>query len=58
MAGKTSSFFPFGGGPSICPGRVFAKQEILMTIAALVTRFEIDMIDWGASRRIQVRPAA
>ncbi|OQD61338.1 hypothetical protein PENPOL_c017G07004 [Penicillium polonicum] len=46
MAGRTSSFFPFGGGPSICPGRVFAKQEILMTIAALVTRFEIEMIDW------------
>ncbi|RAH41200.1 cytochrome P450 [Aspergillus brunneoviolaceus CBS 621.78] len=46
MTGKTSSFFPFGGGPSICPGRVFAKQEILMTIAALVTRFEIELIDW------------
>ncbi|CAG8895705.1 unnamed protein product [Penicillium egyptiacum] len=38
--------FSTGGGPSICPGRVFAKQEILMTIAALVTRFEIEMIDW------------
>ncbi|KAL4971840.1 cytochrome P450 [Aspergillus desertorum] len=46
MAGRTTSFFPFGGGPSICPGRVFAKQEILMTIAALVTRFEIELIDW------------
>ncbi|KAL3471727.1 cytochrome P450 [Aspergillus californicus] len=46
MAGRTSSFFPFGGGPSICPGRVFAKQEILMTIAALVTRFEIELVDW------------
>ncbi|KAL4914781.1 cytochrome P450 [Aspergillus aurantiobrunneus] len=46
MAGRTPSFFPFGGGPSICPGRVFAKQEILMTIAALVTRFEIELVEW------------
>jgi len=35
-----------GGGPSICPGRVFAKQEILMTVAAVVTRFEIELIEW------------
>ncbi|OLN93262.1 Cholesterol 7-alpha-monooxygenase 3 [Colletotrichum chlorophyti] len=46
MAGRTSSFFPFGGGSSICPGRVFAKQEIIMTLAALITRFEIEMIEW------------
>ncbi|KAF3767173.1 cytochrome P450 [Cryphonectria parasitica EP155] len=46
MAGRTSSFFPFGGGTSICPGRVFAKQEILMTLAALITRFDIEFVEW------------
>lgn len=35
-----------GGGTSICPGRVFAKQEILMTVAILVTRFEIEYLQW------------
>ncbi|KAK2037424.1 cytochrome P450 [Colletotrichum somersetense] len=49
MAGRTNSFFPFGGGSSICPGRVFAKQEIIMTLAALVTRFEIELLEWTHS---------
>ena len=41
-----TNFINAGGGASICPGRVFAKQEIIMTIAALVTRFEVEMIEW------------
>lgn len=35
-----------GGGSSIYPGRVFAKQEIIMTLAALVTRFDLEFIEW------------
>lgn len=46
MAGKTAKFFPFGGGPGMCPGRHFAKQEILLTIAALLTTFEIEFVEW------------
>jgi hypothetical protein len=25
---------------------VFAKQEIIITLAALITRFDIEMIEW------------
>ncbi|KAK0616676.1 putative cytochrome P450 [Immersiella caudata] len=46
MAGKTVKFFPFGGGPGMCPGRHFAKQEVLLTIAALLTMFEIEFVEW------------
>jgi hypothetical protein len=35
-----------GGGVSICPGRHFAKQEIMATIAVMVTTFDIEMIEW------------
>jgi len=35
-----------GGGVSICPGRFFAKQEIMLTVAMLVYRFDIEFIAW------------
>ncbi|KAH8820156.1 putative cytochrome P450 [Xylogone sp. PMI_703] len=46
MAGRPSSFFPFGGGAPICPGRHFAKAEILMTIGLLVSKFDIEFVEW------------
>ena len=33
------TFFPFGGGPRMCPGNEFACMEILVLIHRLVTRF-------------------
>lgn len=35
-----------GGGVSICPGRFFAKQEMMLTIALLVSRFDIEFVGW------------
>ncbi|KAK2007308.1 cytochrome P450 [Colletotrichum eremochloae] len=46
MGAKPSEFFPYGGGISICPGRFFAKQEILLTIAMIVTRFDLEFVEW------------
>ncbi|GKT94837.1 cytochrome P450 family protein [Colletotrichum tofieldiae] len=46
MGAKPSEFFPYGGGVSTCPGRFFAKQEILLTVAMLVTRFDIEFVEW------------
>ncbi|KAH8799369.1 cytochrome P450 [Xylogone sp. PMI_703] len=37
-----SSFRPFGGGASLCPGRHFALQEGLVFAATLVIAFEIE----------------
>ena len=35
-----------GGGVSMCPGRFFAKQEIILTLAILVARFDLEFIEW------------
>ena len=46
------SWFPFGGGSNICPGRYFAKQEMLLTAALLIGNFDIKLqgpppeVDW------------
>lgn len=46
MKGRGWAFFPFSGGYLICPGRHFAKQEVLMTIAVLVTNFDLELVNW------------
>lgn len=30
----------------MCPGRHFAKQEILLAIAIIVNKFDIEFIEW------------
>ncbi|KAK5096250.1 hypothetical protein LTR70_003111 [Exophiala xenobiotica] len=39
-------FFPFGGGKTICPGRVFAKQEIIASVAVVLLAFEFDVLGY------------
>jgi cytochrome P450 len=41
MAGTAGKFFPFGGGKTICPGRVFAKQEVLAAVATVLLNYDI-----------------
>ncbi|KAM7211038.1 Cytochrome P450 [Rhypophila decipiens] len=38
MMGRPSDWFPYGGGQGVCPGRYFAKQEIMLTLATFVSR--------------------
>ncbi|CAJ2510536.1 Uu.00g095050.m01.CDS01 [Anthostomella pinea] len=42
MSGTTGKFFPFGGGRTICPGRVFAKQEGLGALAMILLCFDFE----------------
>ncbi|KAL9087509.1 MAG: hypothetical protein Q9165_006620 [Trypethelium subeluteriae] len=46
VAGRPSSFFPFGGGAQICPGRHLAKHEILTTVGLLFSRFDVELVEW------------
>ncbi|KAK0649783.1 cytochrome P450, partial [Cercophora newfieldiana] len=46
MAAGPSDFFPYGGGVSMCPGRHFAKQEIVAAVALMVVTFDIEMVEW------------
>ncbi|KAL1863675.1 hypothetical protein Plec18170_000513 [Paecilomyces lecythidis] len=44
LTNTTGSWIPYGGGAKICPGRHFAKQEILVVIALFLTMFEVELL--------------
>jgi cytochrome P450 len=43
---KAGRYFPFGGGSSMCPGRFFAKQEILTAVAVMILKFDIEFVEF------------
>ena len=48
----SGKFFPFGGGGYVCPGRVFAKQEVLLAVASILLQFEIKFVQYlGTDKR-------
>jgi len=36
---------PFGGGTSLCPGRHFAIMEILVYVATVLRRFDMELVE-------------
>lgn len=36
---------PFGSGATICPGRLFAVQEIKQFLILMLSYFELDFVD-------------
>ncbi|KAK9776184.1 putative cytochrome p450 family protein [Seiridium cardinale] len=44
MAGRPSSFFTYGGGLPICPGRHFAKHEILISMGLIIAKLGIEYV--------------
>ena len=42
LKGLKAVYTPSGGGSSLCPGRHFAKQEVLSTLAILVLQYDIE----------------
>ncbi|KAI1825086.1 cytochrome P450 [Xylaria intraflava] len=45
--GLEGSWIPYGGGPRQCPGRHFAKRQILLTIALMVSLFDCEILGDG-----------
>ncbi|KAL2045340.1 hypothetical protein N7G274_002423 [Stereocaulon virgatum] len=43
MEGVEGGWIPYGGGQRMCPGRHFAKQEIIGSLATLLAHFEIKL---------------
>ncbi|KAL4744362.1 cytochrome P450 [Aspergillus terricola var. indicus] len=45
-SGLGGKYFPFGGGHHMCPGRNFAKQEILGTVAVILLNFDVSFVSF------------
>ncbi|WP_324719988.1 cytochrome P450 [Salinimicrobium sp. HB62] len=52
LKGKYENYFPFGAGPRKCIGNNFAMYEMIMSIAELVSRYQIS----GAKEEIEIQP--
>lgn len=44
MEGLTNSWIPYSGGARLCPGRHFAKQEMILTAAHTVSAFDMELL--------------
>lgn len=44
LDGTAGSWIPYGGGTRMCPGRHFAKKEMIVTMAMFLTAFEIELL--------------
>ncbi|MCJ1394726.1 hypothetical protein MMC18_007606, partial [Xylographa bjoerkii] len=53
MEGLAGAWMPFGGGIRQCPGRQFAKQEIILSFAIIATMFDIELRDDGKGNRVE-----
>ena len=43
--GLAGAWTPYGGGPRQCPGRNFAKQEIIVAFVLIFSTLEIELLD-------------
>ena len=53
LKGLNGSWIPFGGGSRACPGRHFAKREILIAVAMMLTAFDIEPL--GDEKALEIR---
>jgi cytochrome P450 len=54
MDGLSGAWFPFGGGTRQCPGRNFAKQEIILSFALMFSKLDIELLG-DADSAVNVR---
>lgn len=45
--GRCSSYRPFGGGSTYCPGRFIARQEVIVFVAYVLKRFDVELLEPG-----------
>ena len=58
VTGLNGRYFPFGGGHYMCPGRTFAKQEVLGSIAVLLLNFDIQFVEFVRQKGQKTKAAA
>lgn len=45
--GLEGAWIPYGGGPRQCPGRHFAKRQIVLTTALMISLFDCEILKEG-----------
>lgn len=50
---RSPSFRPFGGGNGYCPGRFLARREVLLFVATVLGRFELDLVPAGDGEKLK-----
>ena len=55
---RPETFFPYGGGGAVCPGRHFSKLEILIAVAVLVREYDFDVEGFvdGEDKKVEGPP--
>jgi cytochrome P450 len=48
---RNTSFRPFGGGGTYCPGRTLAKQEVFSAVAIILHRFDVRLAVMGEMKQ-------
>jgi cytochrome P450 len=48
---RNTSFRPFGGGGTYCPGRTLAKQEVFSAVAIILHRFDVRLAVTGEMKQ-------
>ncbi|KAI1455294.1 cytochrome P450 [Annulohypoxylon moriforme] len=51
LDGTAGCWLPYGGGERMCPGRHFAKTEIIGTFASLFSQYDVELV--GADPRVE-----
>ncbi|KAI1046556.1 hypothetical protein LB505_013353 [Fusarium chuoi] len=51
--GTQGYWYPYGGGTKMCPGRFFAKQELIAAAAVALRAFDIELVDPEAASRVR-----
>lgn len=52
------NYVPFGGGPRMCPGKEYARLEMLVFIHNVVTRFKLEKLCRDEKIIMQASPTA
>ena len=56
MDGVGGSYFPYGDGCRVCPGRFFAKNVMLVALALMVRDYDVDLLVKGRDWKPRLDP--
>lgn len=54
---KGQGFRPWGGGPTLCPGRFFARRSVNAVVAILLSRYDIEVVSGKFPGMDSARPS-